>query len=197
MFAMKTIAAGLVLAGSVGWAPAAMAAPGVDFQPASKLWLEGNSTLHAYKSTAKNLQITATVTPSKDVMISDITELEVTIPVKSLKSGDGALDGNMYNAMNADKHPTVRFVMRNAKLTVTEAGNIEVTADGSLTIAGQERTTKLVAKGDFDGTTLRITGSKDLLMTDFGVKPPELMFGAIKTDNKIVVKYDLVGKLTD
>lgn len=197
MFASKKLVAGLVMMGTlVGLSPAALAA-GVEFQPSSKILFEGDSTLHAYKATAKSWQIKATVTPGKDVKIGDITELEVVIPAKSLKSHDGALDNNMYGAMNADKHPNIKFVMSNAKVNTTSSGDIEVTADGTLTINGQERSTKLVAKGEVDGNTIKIKGSKEMKMSEFGVKPPVLMFGAIKVTDKITVKYDLVGKITD
>lgn len=197
MFASKKMIAGLVAMGClVGLSPAALAA-GVEFQPSSKLWFEGESTLHPYKATSKSWQIKATVTPGKDVSISDITQLEVVIPAKSLKSGDGALDNNMYGAMNADKYPSIKFVMSNAKVTNASGGDIEVTADGTLTIAGQERTTKIVAKGEVNGDTIKVKGSKEIKMSDFGVKPPVLMFGAIKVTDKITVKYDLVGKITD
>jgi hypothetical protein len=29
-------------------------------------------------------------------------------------------------------------------------------------------------------------------MTDFGVKPPTALLGTLKTDNKVVVKFELV-----
>lgn len=198
MLSTKKIATGLVVAGSLlAIGNAALAAPAVEFQPSSKIWIEGSSTLHPFKAESKTWQIKATVTPGKAAAIADVTDLDVTIPVKSLKSGDGALDGNLYKAMNADKHPTVRFVMSNAKVSVSDSGDIQVDADGKLTIAGTERVTKISAKGELNGSTLKVKGTKEIKMTDFGVKPPELMFGTIKTDNKIIVKYELVGKVTD
>lgn len=188
---------GLMAVGAMSWTPATMAAsaPGVEFLPESKIWMEGDSTLHAYKSTSKNWQIKATVTPGKAVKIGDITELEVVIPVKGLKSGDGALDGNMYNAMGADKNPNIRFNLSNAKVNMTPDGEIEVEADGKLNINGKEKATEVKAKGEVNGNTIRIKGSKELKMSEFGVNPPVLMFGAIKVADKITVKYDLVGKL--
>lgn len=198
MFASKKkLVAGLVMMGTlVGLSPAALAA-GVEFQPASKIWFEGDSTLHPYKAESKTWKIKATVTPGKDVKIENLTDLEVVIPAKSLKSGDGALDSNMYKAMMADQHPNIKFVMTNAKVTNTAGGAIEVTADGTLTIAGKEQTTKIVAKGEVKGDTVKVKGTKEIKMSDFGVKPPVLMFGAIKVTDKLTVKYDLVGKIVD
>lgn len=198
------IAAGLVMAGSLwavgtmSWAPSTMAAsvPGVEFLPESKIWMEGDSTLHAYKAHSKNWQIKATVTPGKNAKIGDITELEVVVPVKGLKSHDGALDNNLYNAMGADKNPNIKFSLTNAKVNVAADGDITVEADGKLSISGNTKTTEVKAKGEIKGDTIRIKGTKELLMSDYGVKPPVLMFGAIKCSDKITVKYDLVGKLS-
>jgi hypothetical protein len=31
-----------------------------------------------------------------------------------------------------------------------------------------------------------------MLMTDFGIEPPQMFFGAVKTDNEITVRYRIV-----
>jgi len=35
------------------------------------------------------------------------------------------------------------------------------------------------------------TGTQDVLMTDFGIKPPSFMLGTLKTGNKVVVSFKL------
>jgi hypothetical protein len=34
-------------------------------------------------------------------------------------------------------------------------------------------------------------GEQDVLMTDFGIKPPSFMFGTLKVGNEIKVKFNL------
>ena len=41
---------------------------------------------------------------------------------------------------------------------------------------------------------LRVTGSYDLNMTEYGLKPPTLMFGRIKVGETVTVKFDLLLK---
>jgi hypothetical protein len=41
---------------------------------------------------------------------------------------------------------------------------------------------------------LHITGSYDLDMTEYGLKPPTLMFGRIKVGKTVKVNYDLLLK---
>lgn len=190
------VAAGLVAAGTIAWAPATLAAkgPSIDFSSDSKIWMEGDSTLHPYKSTSSKFEIKASLTNPKpqDASLADLT---VEIPVKSLKSGEGPLDTNLYKTMEASKYPTIKFNLSNAKVKVSGSGDVDVNAEGVLTIHGQEKTVELVAEGKLSGNTVRLKGKKSLLMSDFGVKAPVLMFGAIKCTDKITVGFDLVGEL--
>ena len=48
---------------------------------------------------------------------------------------------------------------------------------GTLTIAGRENPIELRGTGAVDNGTIMLKGTKVLKMTEFGVKPPSLMFG--------------------
>ena len=50
---------------------------------------------------------------------------------------------------------------------------------GTLRIAGRER-------------TVRARGALPILMTDYGISPPTALFGVVRTENRIVVKFDLL-----
>jgi hypothetical protein len=39
---------------------------------------------------------------------------------------------------------------------------------------------------------LRVKGSKQLRMTEYGVKPPSLMLGAMKVGDQVTVGYDII-----
>jgi polyisoprenoid-binding protein YceI len=63
--------------------------------------------------------------------------------------------------------------------------------EGELTISGQTKTIAM----DVELTTLpdaiKFKGSYTLNMSDFGIKPPKLMMGAIKVKDPITVRFDL------
>ncbi|HEY9898213.1 MAG TPA: YceI family protein [Pantanalinema sp.] len=193
------LSSALVLAGicALGTPHLAMAAkaPGISISPESKIWVEGDSTLHAFSFKSKNHNVEASGSGSGP----RLDKLDVEIPVKGLKSGDGALDGNMYRAMEADKYPTIRFSLSNAKVKAAAGGDVDVDATGTLTIAGTEKPITLKAEGSLDGKTFRLKGSKELMMSDYGVKPPviSLLIAKISVKDRIVVKYDLTGTLDD
>jgi polyisoprenoid-binding protein YceI len=64
---------------------------------------------------------------------------------------------------------------------------------GTLTIAGTEKTVNMdVTASKLPDGSIRAEGELPLLMTDFGVKPPTAMFGTLRTDNKITVKFSLL-----
>ncbi|MBO9540729.1 YceI family protein [bacterium] len=195
---ISVIASALLLAGiwGVGTPHVAQAAkaPGITVSPESKIWFDGDSTLHGFSFKSKKHEVTAAGSASG----ARLDKLEVEIPVKQLKSGDGTMDGNMYRALDADKYPTIRFSMNNAKVKAT-GGDLDVDAIGTLTIAGTEKPITLKAEGKIDGNTFRIKGSKELLMSEYGVKPPviSLLVAKISVKDRVVIRYDLTGTLDD
>ena len=62
---------------------------------------------------------------------------------------------------------------------------------GALTVAGGTRPIVLDADGFAVPGGVRIAGSTSLRMTDYAVKPPTLMLGAIKTADQVVVTFDM------
>lgn len=161
----------------------------IAFLTESKIWLEGDSTLHRYKSAAKTWKLTAGVTPK-----GDLSNLAVVVPVRELKSGDAGLDKNLYAAIKAEQFPTIRFAATTATLDLKGA-TASARAAGSLTIAGAKKPFTVKASGTLTGDTLRLRGSQTLLMSDFGIQPPVLMLGAIKCTDAITVHYEIVAKV--
>ncbi len=186
--------------------PGALAAgePKISFSE-SRLRLEGDSTLHPYTSKTRDLRIVATLDPSRAsgedlddwIAAGRLSELEVTIPVKSLKSGEGLLDSNMYKALAADKYPNIRFRLTRYKAKASASGAMTVHAQGKLAVAGKERNIELEATGTVSDGRLRLKGTQEILMSDFGVEPPILFLGALKVKDRISVHYDLIGEAPD
>jgi hypothetical protein len=45
---------------------------------------------------------------------------------------------------------------------------------------------------DRKGGGLAVTGTTDLLMTDYGIAPPKAMLGMLKTDPKLTIRIELL-----
>jgi len=174
--------------------------------PGSRLSLEGESTLHAYKSTATKVEATADfdgtfAAGSPDaraaVAAGALMGLRVAVPVADLKSGEGGLDKNMQKALKQDAAPVIRFTLVDYKAEEAKDGSLLVKAHGRLAIAGVEKDTVVEAACRFGPGGVEVTGAKDVLMSDYGIKPPVMMLGTIKTADKVVVRFALKLKAAD
>lgn len=162
--------------------------------PGSRLWLEGDSTLHPYRSDASTFTFSLSLPPGlslSEVLAQGATAaLKLVVPVKGLRSEHSGLDGNLRKALKADKNPDIIFTLDSYKVAKGTASDV-VTAAGRLSVAGVERPAEVAGTLTLkDGRTL-LTGEKALLMTDFGVKPPVMMFGAVKTADKVTVRFEM------
>lgn len=158
-------------------------------KPESRLWLEGDSTMHPYKSEASTLS--ARVEVSGDAAApyaAGLRALEVVVPVAGLKSGKGGLDKNLRKHLKAAEHPDISFKM--ARYEVVSSTFIRVF--GALAVAGVEKPAELESALSQTEGGARATGSEELLMSDFGITPPTMFMGALKTADKVVVHFDLI-----
>lgn len=177
-------------------------------QAGSKLWLEGSSTVHAYEATASRLNVILRHDTARwqegvprgeaiERLIRDhgVTSIEVTVGVTGLKSGKDGLDKNMYKALLAPKHPDIRFTMNAYEVAdAPKAGDIAIAAKGKLFVAGVECPIDISATAKREGDSVRLQGSVPLLMSQFGIKPPTMMMGALRTADAVKVKFDfLIG----
>lgn len=189
-------------AAAIFLAAAAPATPTAPFtlMPGSRLWLTGDSTLHPYSSNATQVDATAELDPAFAAGAADahaaiaagaLKSLRLAVPVAGLKSGESGLDKNLARALKQEAAPVIRFTLLDYQAVAAKDGGLLVKAHGRLAIAGVEKDTVVEGTCRFDATGLAVTGAKDLLMSDFGIKPPVLMFGAIKTADKVVVHFDL------
>lgn len=171
-------------------------------QPESKLWLEGKSTLHDYSFS--NSEITGTIElDSSYYTTKDLTEIknlfsqvEIVIPVKKIRSENEKMNENMYEALKAEEHPNILFRLIESGIVSDSSRRNqgpEIKIKGKLSVAGKENIIEMnvtLAKGE--NGSLGVRGSKELLMTDFNIDPPSFMLGILKTDNRVVVKFDLL-----
>jgi polyisoprenoid-binding protein YceI len=159
----------------------------------SHVRIDGSSTLHAWSSSTTTVNARASVDADS---LADAAsgarpvQLELRVPVAALRSGESALDENLKKALHQKEHPFVVFALDGL---TAESGKLRAT--GKLKISGEERQVTLLVTARCDGGSLRVEGSAELRMTDFKVEPPVLLFGAIKTADKVTVTFDVTWKV--
>ncbi len=183
----------------------ALAAPALVLDTSrSKLWIEGDSTLHRFSAQARHFDATfaskavAAATPADLILKGNVRGLDLDVPVAALSSGESDLDKNMRAALKEKEAPLIAFKMSRYQVSgnpdVSGQASYTLHAHGTLSIAGQEHEVDLEADCIVNGGSARLTGNYPLLMSDYGVKPPTFMFGALKVKDRVVVRYDLVLK---
>jgi len=168
--------------------------------PESVLWFEGTSSLHDFKCEAKNLdgvmKMDSLAFIKSAELLAGIVDGKVSIPVKSLESGKSEMNEKMFKALKEKEHPFIIYELMSAEMAETPERSSEwitLMTKGKLLVAGVERVIQMEVKcRRLSDNKIRFTGSKTLFMTDFGIKPPSMMMGVIKTGNEIVVHFDLV-----
>jgi polyisoprenoid-binding protein YceI len=153
----------------------------------------GTSNLHDWKMKAQNTSVNAKfdLKPGTN-QLSDISALSFTMPVKGLKSDENLMDTRAYSTLKADKHGQIAFNMSSAVITPGANNQYVVKASGNLTISGVTKPVTLVANGVVNpDKTITITGAQKIKMSEFGVKPPTFMLGALKVGDVVTVEYNL------
>lgn len=156
-----------------------------------KITVSGTSTLHDWTSEVTRVQATAKLS-LVDGELKNISQLAVTIPVRNIKSSKGkTMDNNMYKALKSDEHANMRYTLTEVKSISRKGDNYTITTRGKLEIAGKSNTVDLTVKGVAVGNEIRFSGSHKMKMTDYGVTPPQLMLGTLKTGDDITVNFTL------
>ena len=170
--------------------------------PGASLELDGDSSLHRYSAKAHGMEAGVGLDRARVPTAVEASDLEglvrghfiktfhLSVPVDQLSSGERARRQYAQGAQR-DRYKQIRFQMdsyevvgRPGKATMT------VVLHGRLSLAGVERKIDVTAAGVRVHNGLAISVSKDLLMTDYEIKPPTMMLGAIKTKDLITVKFN-------
>jgi polyisoprenoid-binding protein YceI len=116
------------------------------------------------------------------------------VPAEKLDCRNGTMNEHMRKALKAKEFPTIVFRAASYDLART-SDSVAITLNGSLTLGGVEKpiTVTAQAKPGPDGT-LVVFGTREVRMTEFGLKPPSLMLGTMKVDEKLTVGFEVVLK---
>jgi len=159
--------------------------------------LSGTSTLHKWDMNAKSFTGDAQFgfTPTNTGKLTNIKSLSFSLPVLNLKSNDRGLDKNAYKALKADVFKNITYKLTTANVQFITGNKYLVKTTGNLSIAG---VTNEIAMDVYcmvnNDATITCTGSEHLKMTDYEVKPPTFMLGAMKTGNDITLDFTMVYK---
>ena len=149
----------------------------------------GTSNLHDWEIDVEDMQGTLKLN-QEDGVVKAVQELNLEIPVESLKSGKSGMDKNTYKALDSKKHATITYRLKaveNLKQTAADTYAIQTT--GSLSISGVTKTVAIPLKMKVSNKGLLLSGSYELLMSSYKIDPPTALFGTIKTGDELQITF--------
>jgi polyisoprenoid-binding protein YceI len=165
----------------------AAAALPLSFQSGSRVWVSGTSTVRSWRCESTQVNGSAQAAGTELTQVAQSSG-EITIPISALDCRKGTMNGHMRTALKAAQNPTLRF--RATSVAVTSEGAVRMT--GPLTIAGQSREVTINGTAARENGKLRVTGSKQINMMEYGVTPPRLMAGTMRVNPAVTIGFDVV-----
>jgi polyisoprenoid-binding protein YceI len=167
-------------------------------QPQSRLWIDGTSTVRSFSCKANEVNAVVEANGPNAIpqlLTGDkgVKSVRVTVPAESLDCSNGTMNEHMRKAIKLSEHKSIEFRLTDYDVTRGAEG-VSGTINGTLLLGGVTKPITMKAEGKEEGGMLHITGVYDLKMTEYGLKPPTLMFGRIKVGETVKVKYDLLLK---
>ncbi|MBL0937396.1 MAG: YceI family protein [Gemmatimonadaceae bacterium] len=162
----------------------------------SRLWFEGTSTVRSWNCSAD--RIDAKLSAADEGVIASVLDgkkvagqVQVDFPVQKLECKNGTMNEHMLKALKAKEFATIHFSLDSYDLARGES--VTGTLQGTLQLAGQTLPISIPAQfaPAADGA-MRVTGKVPVKMTDWGIKPPTLMLGAMKVGPVVTVHFDLL-----
>ena len=154
----------------------------------SDVTIYGTSNVHDWSEHCEKIQGSVRVMEEEGTL--KMSDLNFKVEVSHIKSGKSTMDEYTYEALEKNSHPTIAF---KAKMVGVEqkASTYLIQAKGTMTIAGQSRPEMVLAVCKRNPHGFMCSGEKSIDMTDFGVEPPSVMFGAMTVGKDVDVKFEI------
>jgi polyisoprenoid-binding protein YceI len=160
----------------------------------SEIAVSGTSTLHDWTMKLDKGKCSGAADfKLKNKAITGLSAMNIAMEANGLKSGKAAMDRNAYTALNASEHPRLTFEMTQVKGIKKEGEKYLIDCVGKLTVAGATRMINLRASCVVGAAgEIACSGAHTLKMTEFGIEPPSVMLGTIKTGDELGIDFSVV-----
>ncbi len=117
----------------------------------------------------------------------DQYECSISVPLSTFSSGNDNRDSNMLVYCKAFDFPNINF--QSTSIKVNE-NTLEI--EGKIEFAGEEKEIKTNAKlNSLDNNLFTIEGELDILLSEFKVERPSLLF--VEIEDLVKIKYSIQG----
>jgi polyisoprenoid-binding protein YceI len=150
-----------------------------------------------HEAVARTSTVSGSLTVSGGSSGYTVSDVTITVGLSDLQSKDQVAgrdvsqrDGVVSRQLDVQQFPTATFSVVSASVPAGVAsGPVDVTATGKLGIHGVTRDVTVKAKAQIAGAKVEIAGSASIVMTDYGVSPPEAPF--VTVDSTLTLEFDI------
>ena len=146
----------------------------------------GNHVLHKWEGSTSDVQGVVLFNEVKNQY-----ECNISIPLSTFSSGNDSRDSNMLIYCKAFDFPNISF--QSTSIKVNES-RLEI--EGKIEFAGEEKEIKTNAKlNRLDNNLFAIDGELDILLSEFKVERPSLLF--VEIEDLVKIKYSIQGVVNE
>ena len=127
--------------------------------------------------------------------LNEILSLKINIFSNSLKGSKKAMNRKIYNALKTSDFEEIIFI--NSTSQVVESVNKNETKlklSGNLILAGVNKQIYLIVNLKQGSNNIIISGTLDVNMVDYAIKPPKALFGTVKVNEIVSISFKTVFK---
>jgi hypothetical protein len=169
----------------------------------SRLYLNGKTNINSYECYCNDDFPTAVISGA-ELENGQLNFSHAVLQVKTslLSCKNKLMNRDMHKALKAEEHPYIIITLHDATALNSNAKHSlntwqEYTATITLTIAGVSKKNQLhVHVNKLSNHLFQLKAKKDLLMSDFHVKP-RTPFNMIKIEDKVTINFDMTVVVSD
>jgi polyisoprenoid-binding protein YceI len=155
----------------------------------SQVWIDGSSSIHPIRATATGLHGWVELQLTDDTIGANPNAAgEVRVEVDRLKSGNPLVDAETRRRIDAGHHPEIVGVVTASSHLAPD----RLALTGDITFRGETRAVDGELVISVDGDDLRLAGSQQLDVRDWGLQPPRV--GLLRVHPDITVRFEAVAR---
>ena len=158
--------------------------------PDSKVIVKGTSSLHDWEVAFEDYIVEFDLKNAGNGGMS-FNNIKAVFAGASVTSESSIMTGKARDALRVKDYPEIKFISDGTDLVIRNGRDVSGTMNGNLNIGGNSRQIAFSFSGVVNGDRLLITGSEEVNMVDFGIKPPTALMGTLKTGEKVTVSLQL------
>lgn len=158
--------------------------------PESKVSVRGTSSMHDWEVAVEKYEVEFLLKNTDNGKIS-ISNIKASFSGASVTSDNSIMTGKARDALKVREHPDIVFISDGAENVVRNEGKINGTLNGKLSLGGVSKSIDIVFTGNIKGDSIHISGSEEVNMADYGIKPPTALLGTLKTGEMVTIDLQL------